>query len=272
MFNCQFTKIHLSAIGLGSFHDHWQDITDNDFLNSINNIRKYKGNFDLLCFLWWAIWSYRNNIIFRQASQNNSQNIINQARNSYQNWFNEFKPKRFIHEQSCHRPLVSWTKPPPNILKINFDGSYKIGREGQIGITLRDCKGSNIHSYSEKINSNSALFSEASALLAGLRLALSLGFRKVIAEGDNINIINVTNNIWSTPWSIRDTIEDIKEEVKKFDYIKISHCFREGNRAADFLASKLNYNMRCICNPSHRDFLTIIRQDVLGYTFARRIV
>ncbi len=167
---------------------------------------------------------------------------------------------------------MSWTKPPPNIIKINFDGSFKLGGEGQIGILFRDCKGNTIHSYSEKISSSSALNSEASALLVGLRLAMSLGFRKIIAEGDNITIINVINNIWNIPWSIRDIIEEIKEEVKKFDYIKISHCFREGNRAADFLASKLDYIMSYNCNPSHRDFLTIIRQDVLGYTFIRRIV
>ena len=101
---------------------------------------------------------------------------------------------------------------------------------------------------------------------------MALGFRKIIAEGDNLSIVNVINGIWKTPWSIKDITEDIREELKNFDYIKISHCYREGNRAADYLASKFSSAISSICNPMFRDFLIIIRHDVLGYTFCIRIV
>ncbi len=179
---------------------------------------------------------------------------------------------QYSHDHSCHKPLVGWIKPPPNIIKLNFDGSFKQNGEGQIGIVFRDSSGSPKYIHSDKINSTSALNSEAGALLVGLRLAMALGFKKIIAEGDNITIINVLNGKWRVPWSIKDTIEEIREELRNFDYIKISHCYREGNRAANFLASKCNYVISSICNPMLRDFLTIIRQDVLGYTFVRRIV
>ncbi len=157
-------------------------------------------------------------------------------------------------------------------MKINFDGSSKLNGGSQVDFIFRDNSGCPKYIYSARINDTTALQAEASALLAGVRVAAHLGLKKIIAEGDNLTIINVLNGLWMIPWSIKDTIEDIKEELKNFEYYKLDHCFREGNRAADFLASRFNDTISSICNPTLRDFHTIIRQDVLGYTFARRIV
>ena len=126
--------------------------------------------------------------------------------------------------------------------------------------------------HSAKINSTAAIQAEASALLAGISKASSIGIQKIIIEGDNQAVINAVNGKWKTPWRIKETIEDIKEAIKKFSFYKLQHCFREGNKAADFLASKFNDSITSICNPTLREFHTIIRQDVLGYTFFRRIV
>ena len=96
--------------------------------------------------------------------------------------------------------------------------------------------------------------------------ATTLGFKKLIVEGDNLAVINAINGIWQTPWTIKDIIEDIRDQLLNFDLIKISHCYREGNKVADFLASKVKDTSRSMCNPMLRDFNLIIRQDVLGCT------
>ena len=194
------------------------------------------------------------------------------ALNSYLDWSKDFKVTQSSGSRSCHRPLIAWDKPHRDIIKINFDGSLKSNDDDQIDFIFKDNSGCPKYIHSAMINSTSALISEASALLVGLRAAVALGMKKIIAEGDNLTIINALNGSWRVPWNIRDTIEDIREELMKFDYYKISHCYREGNKAANFLASKFNDTISSICNPMLRDFLIIIRQDVLGYTFTRMIV
>ncbi len=271
-FKCPFSINQMNYVGNGINHVNWQIDNNNPFLHNINEVRKKKGNFDLLCFLWWSIWCHRNNLIFRQSPSNNTLNPGRAALTNYSTWFREFKTNYNHQEHYCHDTQVGWKKPPPNIIKLNFDGSYKDSGEGQIGVIFRDNTGRPIYIHSARINSTSAINTEAGALLVGLRLAKALGFKRIIAEGDNLATINVLNGKWRMNWRIKDTIEEIREEIKDLDYLNISHCYREANKAADYLASKFSTVITTICNPMFRDFLTIIRKDVLGYTFARRIV
>ena len=173
---------------------------------------------------------------------------------------------------SSHRPLVAWQKPQDDVIKLNFDGSTKENGDSQIGFIFRDSSGCPKYVHYDKINSASAIQAEASALLAGVSMAIHMGIQKIILEGDNLTVINAINGTWKTPWRIKDTIEEIKEMLKKFTFYKTSHCYREGNRAADFLASKCNSNSSFNCTQTLREFHTIIRQDILGYAFCRRIV
>ena len=148
----------------------------------------------------------------------------------------------------------------------------KTNGDSQIGFIFRDSSGWPKYMHSAKIYSASAIQAEASALLAGVSMASYMGIQKIIIEGDNLAVINAINGKWKTPWRIKDDIEEIKEVLKKFSFYKFSHCYREGNKAADFLASKFNDSITSICNPTLREFHTIIRQDVLGYSSCRRIV
>ena len=118
--------------------------------------------------------------------------------------------------------------------------------------------------WNKQSPSESALQTEASALLKGLCVVLDSGLRRIVAESDNLAIINAINGSWSTPWTIRDTIEEIKQKIMQFQYIKIRHCRRQANRAADYLATKCTSNISTSSYNVPRELMSIILQDVLG--------
>ncbi len=271
-FNCSYTKQLMDFSANGIHPSNWRSLLGDNFLNNIEIVRKSKANFDLMCFLWWTIWGHRNNKIFKNSNIANTNTPAILAINTYNAWSAEFKINQKSGSGTGHRPLIAWDKPPKDIMKINFDGSSKQNGVSQIDFIFRDNSGCPKYIHSARINHTTALQAEASALLACVRATAHVGIKKIIVEGDNLTIINDVNGLWRLPWSIKDTIEDIRDVLKTFEYYKLDHCFREGNRAADFLASKFNESITSICNPMLREFHTIIRQDVLGYTFARRIV
>ena len=53
--------------------------------------------------------------------------------------------------------------------------------------------------HSARINRTSAIQAEASALLAGVRLAAFMRIQRIIIEGGNLSIIKAINRIWKTP-------------------------------------------------------------------------
>ena len=105
-------------------------------------------------------------------------------------------------------------------------------------------------------------------LLEGLRGAVSISLSHLCVEEDNLSVVNVVNKNWSKPWKISNLLSDAAMLIMlDLDVCKIQHCFREANRAADFMANKghsypsLLYWFLPYCI----DFSLIIRKDVLGW-------
>ena len=86
-------------------------------------------------------------------------------------------------------------------------------------------------------------------------------------EGDNLSVVNAVNKCWNMPWEITNLLSDAALLTSDLAVYKIHHCFREANRAADFMANKgHNYPSLLYCFPHYSiDFSLIIRKDVLGW-------
>ena len=104
-------------------------------------------------------------------------------------------------------------------------------------------------------------------MLEAIRGAHSLNLPNAIIEGDNLTVINAVNNIWQTPWEIDNIICDVGKELLKFSSVSVIHCFREANRAADFMAHRCHFvsSLRYCFPPYDIDFSLLIRKDVLGW-------
>lgn len=71
---------------------------------------------------------------------------------------------------------------------------------------------------------------EYEALLHGLRLAVSLGIRRMIVRGDSQLVVNQVMKDWSC---LNETMEAYRQEVRKledkFDGLQLCHVLRHNN-------------------------------------------
>lgn len=74
------------------------------------------------------------------------------------------------------------------------------------------------------------------AFLFVLKWYIANGHIFPTVETDSLLLLNSILNLWSTPWRMRETVDEIRELILRH-YIQINHCFREANRVADKLAS-----------------------------------
>ncbi|XP_060182980.1 uncharacterized protein LOC132612928 [Lycium barbarum] len=113
---------------------------------------------------------------------------------------------------STYRPKlyyakVLWRMPLSGRLKCNTDGASR-GNPGRssYGFCIRDSRGDLVYAQAKDIGIKENTEAEA--------------------EGS-----------WTTPWELKDIVEDIKEGLR-FIQGQSMHTFREGNKLAGFLANQ----------------------------------
>ncbi|GKV15066.1 hypothetical protein SLEP1_g25867 [Rubroshorea leprosula] len=72
---------------------------------------------------------------------------------------------------------------------------------------------------------------------AGLRLCRELGFTRVIAEMDSLMAVRFVNERREPDNLAAALLSDIRDLMAQFESCMLQHVLREGNAAADFLAS-----------------------------------
>ncbi|KAL0286428.1 UNVERIFIED_CONTAM: putative ribonuclease H protein, partial [Sesamum radiatum] len=133
---------------------------------------------------------------------------------------------------------VHWRKPQEGWYKLNTDGASKgnPGISGAGGI-LRNHLGRVMFAFLEPLGINTNTHAELSAIHRGLQLCRDKGFRKIWIETDAKAIITLISSPRQGAWNLQNTLQRIRNILSQMTY-RISHIFREGNQAADFLANQ----------------------------------
>ena len=85
-----------------------------------------------------------------------------------------------------------------------------------------------------KVSNNEA---EYEALLHGLRLAVSLGVKRLLVYGDSLLIVQQVNKEWDINKDTMDAyVEEIRKLENKFSGLEIHHVDRNNNMGADILS------------------------------------
>lgn len=128
-----------------------------------------------------------------------------------------------------------WTKPEFGWMKLNTDGSVD-KRNAGFGGLLRDFKGEPICAYVSKTYTNDIFMAELWAIWRGLVLASSLGLKLIWVESDSMSVVKTINKEQHYGPKASNYLEDIWKLLRKFDEYKVSHSWRETNKAADYLS------------------------------------
>ncbi|EEE69299.1 hypothetical protein OsJ_28580 [Oryza sativa Japonica Group] len=155
-----------------------------------------------------------------------------------------FKPRISVKSQALADFVAEWTEcqedtPAENMehWTMHFDGSKRLSGTGA-GVVLISPTGERL-SYVLWIHFlASHNVAEYEALLHGLRIAISLGIKRLIVRGDSQLVVNQVMKEWSC---LDDNMMAYRQEVRKledkFDGLELSHVLRHNNEAADRLAN-----------------------------------
>jgi len=117
-----------------------------------------------------------------------------------------------------------------------FDGSLKLGGAGT-GVLFISLDGKQLKYVLQILWPATNNEAEYEALLHGLRVAVSLGIKRLLIYGDSSVVINQVNKDWDCTKETMDAYcEEVRKLEKHFQGHKILHVMRDLNIAADVLA------------------------------------
>ncbi|GJX15037.1 non-LTR retroelement reverse transcriptase, partial [Tanacetum coccineum] len=109
------------------------------------------------------------------------------------------------------------------------------GEAGGGGI-LRDSRGCFLRAFAEKYGICTVTRSEILALLRGIIMARDVGIRKLIIKVDSQVVVRLIEGGIIRHSPAFYTVKNCRNLLKSLDWeVKLEHCYREANRAADWL-------------------------------------
>lgn len=160
------------------------------------------------------------------------------------------------------RKLASWKPPPLGKFKLNFDGAScgNLDLAG-VGMMIFYHHIYIIQARCHTIGTQTNNFFEFKALSLGLELAISLGIKDLIIKGDSLVIIQSLLKRNSHCWQLQYLLDHILQQLEFFDSFFITHCYREINTVADFLANLAIDSNANLCDVNSKE----IHVSVLKY-------
>jgi ribonuclease HI len=155
----------------------------------------------------------------------------------------DFKPRTAIKSQALVDFMAEWQENQlptpterPEHWVMYFDGSLKLEGAGA-GVLLNSPKGEQLKYVMQifwKVSNNEAGYE---ALLHGLRLAISLGIKRLLVYGDSAVVINQVNKSWDRNKENMDAYcLEVRKLENKFYGLEFHHVVRDNNVAADILS------------------------------------
>ncbi|RLM98336.1 uncharacterized protein C2845_PM06G16500 [Panicum miliaceum] len=149
----------------------------------------------------------------------------------------QLSPSARPFQPSSRVVLVQWAPPPRCWFKINFDGSVYHDGSGRasIGGAIRDSAGRVVLAFAEPTEHSTVGIVEARAMIRGLRLALGLGLRRVVVEGDDLVLVQLLRGEETQTRIPVAMQEELHGLLRCFASCDVRHVYREGNAVAHTL-------------------------------------
>ncbi|GKU89943.1 hypothetical protein SLEP1_g4011 [Rubroshorea leprosula] len=217
----------------------------------------------------WVIWKNRNALIF--DNQRTPPHILLQHASSLARDTSLGLATNIL----AHPRLPRWVRwSPPNFpfLKLNTDGAMsQASGNASAGGLIRDHGGQWLHGFAINIGPQTSYMAELWGCRAGLRLALEMGLTHLVLEMDSLLAVQaiLARKTGDGPASI--LLLDIFHLVNSFEVCTVQHTLREGNAAADYMASigqTLTQGTSFFQSPPP-GIRSILHEDSIGTLFLR---
>lgn len=147
------------------------------------------------------IWLRRNNVVFGGAFMS-PVHILEAAASQLENFSKVEKGRRMESPKKPAPSIVKWRKPSPGWIKLNWDAAIDIECQKMgIGIIARDHSGAVLAAVSaSRPRVTDPTTAEAIAAWKMAEVCVTLGYSKVILEGDSLEVVNsmqVDGSCWS---------------------------------------------------------------------------
>jgi ribonuclease HI len=117
-----------------------------------------------------------------------------------------------------------------------FDGSLKLGGAGARVLFISP-DGKQLKYVLQILWQATNNEAEYEALIHGLRVAISLGIKRLLVYGDSVVVANQVNKDWDCTKETMDAYcAEVRKLEKYFQGLEILHIVRNSNIAADILA------------------------------------
>lgn len=166
--------------------------------------------FEAFVCICWCLWHHRNNVVHNNQ-KGDAPELVLFAGNYLQRY------KEVQHHNSAPRPPESvscWTPPTGATVTVNVDASIlKHQGAAGIGVVARDSSGNVLAWRQRKVDFiQCPEMAETLALVEGVELAVSAGWREVLVESDCQAIIRDVNSQYRCLTSGGQFIEHIKNK------------------------------------------------------------
>ncbi|XP_077223014.1 uncharacterized protein LOC143856633 [Tasmannia lanceolata] len=142
---------------------------------------------------------------------------------------------------------------------------------GGLGAIIRNSVGTVQAVLSVNVESEPIYELEMLAIEKGVAMARVMGLDQIWIESDSKFAVDVVKGRAKTTWKKKNLIEKLSVALSLFRKWHISHSWREGNRAADFLSKR-----DCVCKGTiiqldqiPQPLLEILQEDREGKIYYR---
>ncbi|CAN1163588.1 Putative ribonuclease H protein At1g65750 [Linum perenne] len=185
----------------------------------------------------WYLWKNRNEYIF-----NNIINSPEAVAAKVKSWSSSVKEAFLgtvhhgIMKLHRHRVEIARDSGPPDWVVLNTDG-YVLPDSGSAaaGGLLRDSLGRCTRAFTVNLGRCSITRAELRGIFVGLDVAWEVGIQKVAVKGDSQAAISLISGFDEPNHQHASEVVAIRERLKRDWEVTLSHIYREGNYAADYL-------------------------------------
>ncbi|XP_057434338.1 uncharacterized protein LOC130727025 [Lotus japonicus] len=190
----------------------------------------HDSSLEALCVsVLWVIWEARNRCVF-QGVEPRVDDLVTRLK------LMAAPPRTTASVRQRILP-ATWHRPEQDIIKMNFDGSWKEDREAGFGCVARNDQGLVMAAATTfPIDAPSPLIAEALAFRWTLSLASDLFFMEIALETDCLQLFDAWNKPLHGASYFISILRDCKDLVSRFNSFSLSFVRRSGNTVADHLA------------------------------------